>query len=257
MATNLHVGKRLNYLRKRANFSQLDLETAIDASSGSISRIENGKVNPTKETLHAISKCLELTTTEHAYLLGLVSPLPSEKEITAAIQSVKAYFASSHKFAYLIDDRARFIYVSAGFKRIFKLSEQDVKRLCGTHIFEMMLNPELPVRQYLDEAKFDEFFRLQAARQASTLQLHKHEDWYLELFARLQTYPGFKAEYLDVDPDPSSYLEPEARSIWFDFNGIKVKTIYTREVLKEHPRFTVIEHMVANPIVNKLVQVFT
>lgn len=40
--------------------SQLDLEIAIGAGQGSISRIENGQVNPTKETLNKISKILNL-----------------------------------------------------------------------------------------------------------------------------------------------------------------------------------------------------
>lgn len=50
----------------------MDLELKIEASPGSICRIEYGKVNPTKETLFAIAKALELSETETAYLFGII-----------------------------------------------------------------------------------------------------------------------------------------------------------------------------------------
>ena len=43
----------------------------IEASAGTISRIENGKVNPTKETLLTIAEELKLDSIETAYLLGI------------------------------------------------------------------------------------------------------------------------------------------------------------------------------------------
>lgn len=51
--------------------SQLDLEMTINSSPGSISRIENGKINPTKETLHKIADALCLNCFERAELLGI------------------------------------------------------------------------------------------------------------------------------------------------------------------------------------------
>jgi len=65
------LGQKIRRFRKRAGLSQLALELAIEASPGSLSRIENGKVNPTKETIIEIARVLELETREIASLFGI------------------------------------------------------------------------------------------------------------------------------------------------------------------------------------------
>ncbi len=65
------LGQKIKRFRKRAGLSQLALELAIEASPGSLSRIENGKVNPTKETIIEIARVLKLKTSEIASLFGL------------------------------------------------------------------------------------------------------------------------------------------------------------------------------------------
>lgn len=67
----LTLGPRISAYRKRAKMSQLDLEIAINAGQGSISRIENDQVNPTKETIMLISKALNLTDEQIASLFNL------------------------------------------------------------------------------------------------------------------------------------------------------------------------------------------
>lgn len=71
MQNNIEIGKRIKKLRTKRGLSQLDLELLINASSGSISRIENGKVNPTKETLASISRGLSLNYEEAIILFGI------------------------------------------------------------------------------------------------------------------------------------------------------------------------------------------
>ncbi len=65
------VGDIIKAQRKRLGISQLDLELEIDAASGSISRIENGLVNPTKETLKKISHVFHLDSVQEASLFGV------------------------------------------------------------------------------------------------------------------------------------------------------------------------------------------
>ena len=57
---NKTLGEKIRNFRKRAGMSQFDLEVQIGASPGSLSRIENGEVNPTKETINKIVKELNL-----------------------------------------------------------------------------------------------------------------------------------------------------------------------------------------------------
>ncbi len=65
------IGQKIRYYRIRAGMSQLELELLVHAAQGSISRIESGKVNPTKETIWAIARTLQLTNLEIASLFGI------------------------------------------------------------------------------------------------------------------------------------------------------------------------------------------
>jgi len=65
------TGFRIKQFRKRAGLSQMELELRINAAFGSVSRMENGITNPTKETLFAIANALELTSIETASLFGI------------------------------------------------------------------------------------------------------------------------------------------------------------------------------------------
>lgn len=69
---NYSTGQRIKQFRKRAKVTQLELELRINASFGSISRIENGITNPTKETLLEIAKALNLNPLETAMLFGIL-----------------------------------------------------------------------------------------------------------------------------------------------------------------------------------------
>jgi len=68
---NSTVGQKIKNFRKRAGKSQFELELDIEASPGSISRIESGEVNPTKETLTKIAEVLKLTTQDAGTLYNL------------------------------------------------------------------------------------------------------------------------------------------------------------------------------------------
>lgn len=68
---NRTLGEKIEYYRKRAKMSQLDLEISIDAAQGSISRIEGGQTNPTKETLIKISNILNLNSKEIGELFNI------------------------------------------------------------------------------------------------------------------------------------------------------------------------------------------
>ena len=66
-----YFGQQVKNLRKKHGFSQLNLELKLGASTGTISRIENGKINPSKETLFRIAKVFNLTFGEVIILFGI------------------------------------------------------------------------------------------------------------------------------------------------------------------------------------------
>ena len=82
----LTLGEKIRNIRKEKRISQFDLELKIGAAFGSISRLENNLVKPTKETLSKISRALELKPSQTADLLGL--KIFSPEELIAAINKI-------------------------------------------------------------------------------------------------------------------------------------------------------------------------
>jgi transcriptional regulator with XRE-family HTH domain len=71
--SELTLGQKIRQYRNRAKLTQLELELAIGTSQGSVSRIENDLINPTKETLSKIIDALDLYGEEAADLFGLAT----------------------------------------------------------------------------------------------------------------------------------------------------------------------------------------
>lgn len=69
----IDLGYRIRILRELRNTSQFQLEIDAKLAPGMLSRIENGKVNPTKETLWRVAQALKLALPECIYLFGLES----------------------------------------------------------------------------------------------------------------------------------------------------------------------------------------
>lgn len=61
----------LKILRQKHKISQMQLELQANLCLGTISRIENEKINPTKETLIRIAKALDLNADEILMLFGV------------------------------------------------------------------------------------------------------------------------------------------------------------------------------------------
>lgn len=68
MEEKLTIGEKVRYFRTRSGLSQLELELLIQMSHGSLSRIENNRVNPHKETVSKIIKALRLKPNEIIFI---------------------------------------------------------------------------------------------------------------------------------------------------------------------------------------------
>lgn len=85
------IGEKIRFFRKRAGMSQLELEVAIGGANGGISRIENGQVNPTKETLLKISEVLHLSSFEVASLFDIeMTNIPQLLRISKEVYDSKS-----------------------------------------------------------------------------------------------------------------------------------------------------------------------
>ena len=58
------LGKNLKNIRTKKAISQGDIARSLDVSRGFISNIENGKTNPTLETIARLAKAVGVSTKE-------------------------------------------------------------------------------------------------------------------------------------------------------------------------------------------------
>ena len=57
------IGKKICYYRKLKGFSQLDLAAIVNIEKSNLSRLENGRTNPTISTLVDICNALNIDLT--------------------------------------------------------------------------------------------------------------------------------------------------------------------------------------------------
>ena len=67
----MSIGPQLKTYRVERGVTQMELEISANLSHGVMSRIENNKINPKKETLLKIAKELGLQNQEIAVLFGI------------------------------------------------------------------------------------------------------------------------------------------------------------------------------------------
>lgn len=241
MESKLSIGQKVKKFRIRAGVSQMDLELAIGAASGSISRIEVEKVNPTKETLLSIAQVLHLTSTETSYLLGIGHDDPTPEDIARAKKEVANLMASPQVFAYLLDNKARMVEVSQGFKDFFANSfNTDV--LIGHHINEIIFNPELKIMDALASESVELMAKVTAAVFKQEREYLLDEPWWKETVARILEYPLFRKYWEIEDSEYIDLLAPDMRIAYFKINEQKQKMIYHHTLLSMDNRFMIVEY---------------
>ncbi|MCA9385765.1 helix-turn-helix transcriptional regulator [Candidatus Dojkabacteria bacterium] len=117
------IGDKIKAYRMQKGFSQFKLETEINASAGSISRMESGKVNPSKETLIKIIEVLNLKTHEVISLFELDQNylsqiLQTSKKLSTSLELDQVLQDAVDEIAFDLGLLAAFICVVEG-DRVF------------------------------------------------------------------------------------------------------------------------------------------
>ena len=251
------LGRRIKYFRKRAGLSQMDLELAMNASAGMISRIESGKVNPSKETVRTIGRILEMNDKEVDYLIGPLSIPATQVEINLAINEIKDYMDQSATFAYLIDDRFRMLYVSKGFENVFKRLvpgyDSISKNVIGNTMVGLIFDETLGVKKFLKTEFYDEMVYLQLARLKKQMEYMVDDKYYKQAKEVVSKYPGVYKIWKGIADVDINFNSLDAKRVEFNIYGIKTKLYFSREAVWKYPRFETIEYVPNNKFL-KLVQ---
>lgn len=235
------LGDKIKAFRKRSGMSQLELETEVGMAVGSVSRIESGKINPTKETIHQVSQALKLNQRELADLLEVAPLKPTEKEITSAIEEVREYLEKEGSLAYLVDDWWRLHAVSRSLMQLLGLTSEQMEKARGKNLLEIYYLPEYGVLDTIDPKYRVQNYAIETARAKAELNKEHYGDYFQQITEKIKKSPVFERVWAILDDIEDSVVSAGSRVSYVKVGSQKVKLHHAREKLKKNPRFELVE----------------
>lgn len=239
------IGEKIKYFRTRAGVSQLDLELSINASSGSVSRIESGKVNPTKETIRLIGLALGVSREELHQLFQIPNYPPTEWQVNQALAEIKGLLESD-RMLYLIDDWFRFWAATPKMVSLLNVDPNLLVKLRGITILEVLFDPQYQVRKNLDPDYVKQNLSIELARARAELSEETHGNYLSQITQKLRHTPDFaEIEEMSLKLNEEIYTIG-TRVSYLKLGDQKIKVNHARERLKHNPNFEIIE--LFNPV---------
>ncbi|MCA9381978.1 helix-turn-helix domain-containing protein, partial [Candidatus Dojkabacteria bacterium] len=211
----------------------------IDASFGSLSRIENDQTNPTKETLMKIAKVLNLREDEISYLLGVSDGPVSEETIENAVKFVSRFLNPDERLFYLVDDTWTLLYYSEGMRKLLDIDPQIAELVLGKNILELCLSPDFPLARLFSKHNYDEFISNQVDFFLEESGYRRMEPWFEKLVNKLNMYPEFKSAW--KDRERKTVANSLERTFQISMGGADINVAYTKTRLEQFPRIGIIE----------------
>lgn len=238
------LGEKIRFFRKRAGLSQMELEIRINASQGSISRIEKDLINPTKETILKIAKIFNLHSTELEDLFNIEAPLPEEKDYKRVKDFIKDYFSRDDVFALLLDWKWDIIDASDGLIILLGLKKEQKEKILPINFFEIRLSNNLEFK----ENNFTEYLIHDLAFYRKFLKGEQRKRYLNDLVGKLSKYPVFKdcwdKSFDIIDP----YLNMKTREVFLNIKG-KENIVYpSYRFLSIDSRFEIVEYYLEFPV---------
>lgn len=253
MIDNLTLGKRLKFFRERAHISQFDLESQMGAASGMISRIESGKVNPSKETVIGITNILGLIEKETAYLIGDIASPADEQEIKKIKLEIQPYFSNKKVLAYLLDDRNRVIDVSEGFLKFLGWDKGTVEKIHNRTYIEVILDPMFGIKKLLSEKEYPETVESMLNRFYFEMGFMKDDEFYSNTIKTIENEPIANKIWEGIlDNPPKFFSTLNSRTVVFKLFGFNVPLVYSIEPMSSNNRFEMIEYTPTSKFVRLL-----
>jgi transcriptional regulator with XRE-family HTH domain len=250
------LGQKLRNFRKRSGLSQLELEAEVGASSGTISRIENGEVNPTKETILRIASTLKLTNHELDYLIGSFADPVSQEEIEEAKRDVEEYFSKRGMLAYLVDDRWRIWKVSPLLVKFLGVSSEQFDKAIGKTVIELIVDENYGVVKNMSEEKYEDLLRNQLTYYHSDVNFTKGESIYENTVTAIKNNSISARIWKEVTEKNTSvlHMSPDISTAYFNILGHDVSLKLYREQLLKHSRMEIIEFIPSSKMLKLLAQ---
>ncbi len=255
------LGNRIKFFRKRAKISQFKLEEQIGASAGSLSRIESGEVNPTKETLEKIVKSLGLNIREEDYLSGKTTEPVTVEEISAVTNYLHKTYPSKSSFFYLADERWRLIDLSDNIIKVIGYSSRDefLRKAYKKTIPQVLIDSGIGIKKLFDEKYYKETLFEQLYFYNKEVGFMQDDEYYQNTIKDIHKSPlasGLWKEVRKADDNNQALFIKEEPLVYFNLLGFKVRLRYSRQPLFDYPNFEIIEYHIENAVLRKIYSLF-
>jgi len=250
---NQSYGRKIRFFRERVGKSQLDLEFSIGASSGQISRIEKGVINPTKETILSIAKALKLSELELNYLIGDISKPVSMNEVIDARNEARSLMDKRFTLAYMVDERSRVWFASKAFLTFINMKPEEADEVYGISLITLLLDPKYDLLRLISEKeRFEVLYNL-FCRTYKEMSFMIGDSYFEEAVRQIHSNEVAKEAWEKVINDkPRDIHSLETRKVFFNVGPIKVGMFYSVEPVLKNERFRVVEYIPTNKVLRLL-----
>jgi|SRR3989344_642241 len=233
---NITLGGLIKTYRINKRLSQFDVVTSIGWKDTSrLSKIEQGRVKPTRPVVEKIISALNLSNEERGEFLLTGGYLPSDEEITKVIEIVKEKIDSWPYPAYLIDFSWRLLACNGATVKAFHfqptLQENLIKIKPNLLEFPFLPKEMLPVEIFKgeDNKHIKPFSIAQIAQFKIEQIMRTNEKWYRDLIKKMMKNNEFKRLWMEVTPElyQKDLLD-------YEYKEIKGKWRERGEILRYH-----------------------
>ncbi|MEP7103669.1 MAG: helix-turn-helix transcriptional regulator [Candidatus Dojkabacteria bacterium] len=251
------LGNRIRAFRKRAGISQFDLELGIGTSPGGLSRIENGEVNPTKETVIKIADFLKLTNQESQYLYGNWFYPATKEEVVHATEDTNEYFSKKGVLAYILDERFRCIAISRSFQKLLNLTDSQVEEAFLQPLISILIDDKFNIKSFIPVQAFEEVLKNLLASFYADCGYMEDDEVYNQQIRSINSDPLARRLWKVItNQSLRKYNDVNTRRVILRIGGVNVTMNFIRDPLYRNRRFEIIEYRPSHPflkLVTKLV----
>lgn len=228
-------GVKLQALRSTASLSLLELAAKLESElgkpidAGHINKIETGSIKkPLAETLETILAGLHASyadqrTVLEAFGYQIPMTLPTEREVHEA-QRLTVYELNDSTYPVMLIDYGQRIWAWNRYTpRIIGLHPDDpaAVQFIGVTVFDVTLNPAFTTRLLV--ANPEEYLPAMLQFIKAGMYRFHDEQWYQNLMARLDGFPGFSAIWDNLPTDTMQrYAYRSIVPIRIDVAGVSV-----------------------------------
>lgn len=226
--------------RQDRKISQSKLELEAGLSFGTISRIENGIINPTKETLLRISSCLKLNDSEFSYLIKIKNTYPSEEEINSARTEIRKRLAKSEFPAYLMDCGFRIWQWNDQVLRLFNITEEQAQNHLGQTYIQILFSSDFNIIENIPKNKLFKVIRQQVWGYRKLVSKHRHESLTMEKIQELKKDGFFRSVWEEFELYDREMAFGD--DFYYSYKGKSLSMLITTNELQSDNRFILVRY---------------